>query len=214
MMKALKQEILLRKRAIARVTLAGLYLIANIVVLNNWVMHEEKAAGEAATIEVLASLSEDAYRTNNELSSILTEVRANIKEVQSDTELTCLAQAIYYEARGEPLPGQIAVAEVVMNRTASKRYPDTVCGVVFQNDHMKNRCQFSFACDGKTDVPPQGDSWSRSVALASYVMADNTMRLTDAATHYHADYVSPIWSQSLEKTVVIGRHIFYRRVSA
>lgn len=79
---------------------------------------------------------------------------------------------------------------------------------------MKNRCQFSFACDGKTDNPPDGKAWSKSVSLASYVMDDNSLRLTDAATHYHADYVSPFWAEHLEKTVSIGRHIFYRRETA
>lgn len=126
-------------------------------------------------------------------------------------ESHCLAQAIYYEARGESLPGQIAVAEVVLNRKQSKYYPNSICGVVFQNDHMKNRCQFSFACDGKTDNPPQGDVWRRAKALADYVLRDERIRLTDAATHYHADYVSPAWATKLDMTVKIGRHVFYRQ---
>ncbi len=126
------------------------------------------------------------------------------------SEAHCLAQAIYYEARGETLPGQIAVAEVVLNRAQSQRYPDSICGVVFQNQHMKNRCQFSFACDGKTDNPPQGDIWRRANALADYVLQDEKIRLTNAATHYHADYVSPDWATRLDMTVKIGRHVFYR----
>lgn len=151
--------------------------------------------------------------SETQLASLLVQVRATLPE-SSEADLNCLAQAIYYEARGEPLPGQIAVAEVVINRAASKRYPASICEVVFQNEHMKNRCQFSFACDGKTDTPPQNVAWRTSQSLAVYAMTDNSLQLTGTATHYHADYVSPGWSRRLEKTVSIGRHIFYRKASA
>jgi spore germination cell wall hydrolase CwlJ-like protein len=126
----------------------------------------------------------------------------------------CLAQAIYYEARGEQLQGQIAVAEVILNRVASKSYPNSVCGVVFQNQQVRNACQFSFACDGKSDNPPSGTSWLQSRLLAQYQIRDPNLDLTDAATHYHADYVSPSWAGRLHKTVKIGRHVFYRPQSS
>jgi spore germination cell wall hydrolase CwlJ-like protein len=163
--------------------------------------------------EIIVALSEDAVRSQAALDLISARIDQSLPQ-RDEKEARCLAQAIYYEARGEPLPGQIAVAEVVLNRKDSKRYPDTICAVVFQNDHRKHRCQFSFACDGKTDTPPTGRVWSKSVSLANYVLADGSLRLTNAATHYHADYVSPFWSRHLEKTVSIGRHIFYKRETA
>lgn len=214
MMHAVKQKIYERRVELAKFTLAAAFFMANVFVMQYQVFNDDFEAGEAATTQVMADISDETLRAHVELAAVLSQVEANLSAVQSDEELTCLAQAIYYEARGEPLPGQIAVAEVVLNRADSKRYPNSVCGVVFQNDHMKNRCQFSFACDGKTDTPPESQTWKKSVSLASYVMADNTLRLTDAATHYHADYVSPFWSNHLEKTVVIGRHIFYRKANA
>lgn len=159
--------------------------------------------------EIFVAMSEDAVHAQAAISAISARIEQSLPQ-RDEGEAHCLAQAIYYEARGESLPGQIGVAEVVLNRKESNRYPDTICGVVFQNDHRKNRCQFSFACDGKTDTPPSGKTWNKSVSLANYVLADGSLRLTNAATHYHADYVSPFWSKHLEKTVSIGQHIFYK----
>ncbi len=125
-------------------------------------------------------------------------------------EIHCMAQAIYHEARGEPTLGQIAVAGVVMNRVAHKNYPDTVCGVVFQNDHMRNACQFSFACDGKSDKARNLRLWRNSVKLAkAFVKDGKKAHVIRTATHYHADYVSPDWSRKMRKVRKIGRHIFY-----
>ncbi len=168
------------------------------------------ASTSAASVdEVLVAMSEDTVHAQAAINAISARIEQSLPQ-RDESEAHCLAQAIYYEARGEPLPGQIAVAEVVLNRKESGRYPDTICAVVFQNEHRKNRCQFSFACDGKTDTPPSGKTWNKSISLANYVLADGSLRLTNAATHYHADYVSPFWSKHLEKTVSIGQHIFYK----
>lgn len=133
------------------------------------------------------------------------------QDLGTSADVDCLAKAIYYEARGETLPGQLAVAEVIINRVKSQRYPASVCGVVFQNDHLRNRCQFSFACDGASDDPPSTGAWRQARVIAFYLTTDERLSLTQSATHYHADYVEPYWAQSLVKTVQIGRHIFYRR---
>ncbi|WP_169568494.1 cell wall hydrolase [Sneathiella limimaris] len=122
----------------------------------------------------------------------------------------CLAQAVYFEARGEPLLGQVAIAEVVLNRIASKRYPNTACKVVFQNQHMKNRCQFSFACDGKTDRPRDIKSWEQALKVVSLVLSGERSGVARQATHYHASYVAPRWRKHLDKVGEVGRHIFYR----
>ncbi len=123
----------------------------------------------------------------------------------------CLAQAVYFEARGEPLIGQVAIAEVILNRVASARYPDTACKVVFQNKHLKNRCQFSFACDGKSDRPRDIRSWEHSLKVVALVMAGERSGVARRATHYHASYVAPRWRKSLDKVGEVGRHIFYRK---
>lgn len=126
-------------------------------------------------------------------------------------EQNCLAEAIYFEARSEPEAGQAAVAQVVLNRVKSGLYPTSVCGVVYQNRHRYNACQFSFACEGKRLITNDRSSWQQAVRIAKSVM-DGTTYLADVggATHYHADYVRPHWARKLKKMDVIGRHIFYK----
>ncbi len=122
----------------------------------------------------------------------------------------CLAQAIYFEARGEPLEGRMAVAQVVLNRTRDARYPGDVCAVVFQYQHRRHRCQFSFACDGRSDRPKDRHAWESALRLARTLAAGGYRDLTKGATHYHALYVSPVWSKALAPTRTIGGHRFYR----
>lgn len=125
-------------------------------------------------------------------------------------DLKCLATAIYFEARGEPERGQIAVAQVVLNRLNSNRYPDTVCGVVFQNAHWRNRCQFSFACDGKSDKPKEAAAWftARRIAAAA-LRQPSRIWVLGGATLYHARYVDPDWSARATLVSGIGQHLFY-----
>ena len=125
-------------------------------------------------------------------------------------EKDCLARAIYFEARSEPEAGQIAVANVIMNRVKSKSYPNTICGVVYDGAHRLNSCQFSFACDGKQDIPKGAKQWNKAQRLADAAMAGNaSVRVISTATHYHADYVNPKWSGAMKRLIKIGRHIFY-----
>lgn len=125
-------------------------------------------------------------------------------------EKDCLARAIYFEARSEPEAGQIAVANVILNRVKSTSYPDTICGVVYQGAHRMNSCQFSFACDGKKDIPRGAKEWNKAKHLASRaMMGDAYVRVVSTATHYHADYVNPRWSGAMKRLIKIGRHIFY-----
>lgn len=123
----------------------------------------------------------------------------------------CLAQAIYFEARGEPFEGQMAVAQVVLNRVRDIRYPSDVCAVVFQNAERRHRCQFSFACDGKSDRPRDRRAWASAAKLAVLATGGGLRDVTGAATHYHANYVSPDWAKLLRPTRRIGRHLFYRQ---
>lgn len=130
----------------------------------------------------------------------------------SDAEAHCLAQAIYFEARSEPVEGQLAVAQVVLNRVENRRYPNSICGVVFQNERMRNRCQFSFACDGKSDNPREARAWELAARISYIAMSQNWHDITSKATHYHADYVDPYWAKSMEKTASYGQHLFYTTV--
>ncbi len=129
-------------------------------------------------------------------------------------QFKCLAQAIYFEARGESIDGQIAVAQVVMNRLADRRYPRTICGVVFQNETRRFRCQFSFACDGKSDRPRNAKAWMRAQYIASLAMNGLSKNVVGDSTHYHAVYSHPFWANELAPTKVVGRHKFYRDAKA
>ena len=128
-----------------------------------------------------------------------------------ETELMCMSQAVYYESAFEPVPGQIAVAEVIANRVRDHRYPDSVCGVVFQGATRTTGCQFTFTCDGSMERnKPAGEAWERAQRIAAHVMMELHEERTGGATHYHATYVDPIWNSGLVKTDKIGLHIFYR----
>jgi spore germination cell wall hydrolase CwlJ-like protein len=131
------------------------------------------------------------------------------------TPLECLTQAVYYESRGEPRDGQIAVAQVVMNRVSSGRYPASVCAVVFQGADRPG-CQFSFACEGNRQGGPVNPaSWARSQAVAQEVLSQasrpNNAYISgpSGADHFHADYVQPKWAGQMQRLVQIGRHIFF-----
>jgi spore germination cell wall hydrolase CwlJ-like protein len=131
--------------------------------------------------------------------------------VFSGKEQQCLAEGIYFEARGESVKGQAAVAQVILNRVRNPAYPDTVCGVVYQNQNWRNRCQFSFACDGKRDRIASRQHYEVAYQVALAVSAGKVfLPEVGSATHYHATYVNPRWSHAMEKMKKIGLHIFYR----
>ena len=131
--------------------------------------------------------------------------------------ITCLALNIYFESRNQPIEGQIAVSQVVLERAKSDKYPDTVCEVVFQgptyswsvNYPIRDRCQFSWYCDGLSDKPKDKTAWLNSLEVAEKVYYG----LTDTvkgATHYHSVKVDPWWAKYKVKVKQIGDHIFYK----
>ena len=145
--------------------------------------------------------------------------------------IKCLALNMYHEARGQGSAGLLAVSSVVMNRVRDKRFPNTICEVVYQgptreswktrqtldpNDAkfypIKNRCQFSWYCDGKSDEPKDKKTYERLLTIATSIVYNriNFIDITDGATHYHADYVKPAWAKVKTRTTRIGNHIFYR----
>ncbi|WP_343225638.1 cell wall hydrolase [Oricola nitratireducens] len=132
-------------------------------------------------------------------------------EVFSAREQKCLAEGVYFEARGEKLEGQAAVAQVILNRVRNPAFPDTICGVVYQNDNWRNRCQFSFACDGKRDRVRSPRHWETAQDIAMAVSAGKIwLKSVGSATHYHAVYVRPRWARTMERKARIGLHVFYR----
>jgi len=130
---------------------------------------------------------------------------------QEKQQLDCLTTAIYYEARSEPIAGQLAVAQVVLNRTNSSVYPSTVCEVVYQGSNRSTGCQFSFTCDGSLNTEPKDRVLARSRASAVNVLLEMNGNATiERATHYHTIAVNPIWSANLLRTANVGSHVFYR----
>jgi len=130
--------------------------------------------------------------------------------VEGGPQWRCLTKAIYFEARGESLAGQVAVAEVILNRKDSSAYPDTICAVVRQGEEMRNRCQFSFMCDGKPEDVTEPKAWRRAGKIADVMMNGRPRTVTKAATHFHTTAVRPGWSRRLVRTVKVDDHIFYR----
>lgn len=174
------------------------------------------------TPEALNALTEDEARAWNAALPVSTlpilAARPFIMET-TDWEsysraLDCLTAAVHYEAANEPAVGQAAVAQVVLNRVRHPAYPSTVCGVVFQGSERETGCQFTFTCDGSLARPPRPEAWARARAVASAALNGLVIPNVGMATHYHADYVAPIWATNLVKLGQIGVHIFYRWTGA
>lgn len=134
---------------------------------------------------------------------------------QANAERGCLAQAIYHEARGESAAGQLAVANVIVNRARSGKFPSTLCGVIYQNANKgRYRCQFTFACDGRSDAPGERRAWARSAALAEdvyaeFALGENVGAVPRSTLYYHTTGVRPSWSSTYNAVATIGSHIFY-----
>ena len=126
-------------------------------------------------------------------------------------EQACLANAIYFEARGESAQGQAAVAQVVLNRVRNPAYPKSICGVVYQNAGWRNACQFSFACDGVRDRIDSPAAYARAREIGMAVASGRVfIPEVGSSTHYYAQYVSPSWARAMDRMTKIGLHIFYR----
>ena len=157
---------------------------------------------------------QDQMTTEQLLASLGDKLDTNaldrIEVGERSEEWRCLAEAMYFEARGEDLAGQIAVAEVVLNRVDSARYPDTVCDVVSQGTGNGRACQFSYNCDGLSNKVGNKPVWNRIGKIAWLMLQGRPRTLTDEALYFHSTAVSPSWSRKFVRTAKIGRHIFYR----
>lgn len=170
-----------------------------------------RAAGEAHLKSLVTPVSRQSVIYN---ASWLNAQR----KASGGSQWECLAEALYFEARGETVKGQFAVAEVIMNRVKSGRFPDSVCGVINQGTGKKYQCQFTYTCDGIPERIHEPRAWERVGKVARAILDGVApMNLTDGATHYHTTAVRPRWSRTYTKTAQFGTHLFYRhtwRVSA
>ena len=122
----------------------------------------------------------------------------------------CLAEALYFEARGEPVEGQFAVAEVILNRVDSSKFPNSICRVVNQGTGRKHACQFSYTCDGKLERVANGAAYKKVVRIAQVMINGGIRQLSGGATYYHTTSVAPSWARRFEHTRTIGIHKFYK----
>ncbi len=168
-------------------------------------------AGELAALHNPANeliyWQRDALQTASLPQLNLAQLKASKAAAQDQN---CLSQAIYYEARSETVTGQKAVAEVVLNRVASKHFPNNICGVVYEGAERNTGCQFSFSCDGSMDIAPSGKSWERANLIAQHTLIGAHRPITLRATHYHTIDVNPHWAASVKPTRTIGEHKFYK----
>ncbi len=164
------------------------------------------AAGDAATAEAINSLRPFAGLPIRPMRPFVLNADAD----DSARALHCMTQAVYYEAAREPVKGQEAVAQVVLNRVRHPAYPKSICAVVYQGGGLSTGCQFTFTCDGSLRRIPDLTLWRRSQDVARRALAGFVDKEVGSATHYHAAYVSPYWAPTLVKMVQVGQHIFYR----
>ena len=159
--------------------------------------------------------------TVNETNLIVKQIKITLLNTpyNMDNDYHCLASNIYWESRNQSLGGKMAVAQVVMNRVDNERFPDTICGVVKQTKYYPSGgidlhdCQFSWYCDGLADDPLQNEKhiYEDVFYLAVNMIEQDSMDITEGATHYHSDKVHPYWADSLQRMTKIDDHIFYKR---
>ncbi|MBX9633597.1 MAG: cell wall hydrolase [Magnetospirillum sp.] len=151
-----------------------------------------------------------ALRSAESLRAMVAEAAERVPEVMDD-EMQCLARAVYFESRGEPLIGQLGVAQVILNRSKDPRFPSSVCGVVHQRGTKSaSGCQFTFACDRRSDQPPETLDWEIAKSVAFVALEDAWHDVTGKAIFFHAKRVSPQWRHRMEMTATHGQHVFYR----
>lgn len=135
---------------------------------------------------------------------------ADLPAASGDAQWECLAEAIYFEARGESVQGMFAVGEVILNRVDNPRFPNTICGVVHQGTGQRYACQFTFTCDGHPENVHEPASWQRVGKVARLLIDGAPRNLANGATHYHTRAVSPRWARSFPRVATVGSHYFYR----
>jgi spore germination cell wall hydrolase CwlJ-like protein len=157
----------------------------------------------------IASLSRPKEKSEVVAVTSFKELSA-LPKVSGGPEWACLTEALYFEARGESFRGISAVAEVIINRAQSKRFPNSVCGVISQGVGGKAGCQFSYKCDGRAEVYHEPSAYARVAKMAHLMLAGRLQKVTDGALFYHSKAVRPKWSRKFLRTAQVGAHFFYR----
>lgn len=170
-------------------------------------MQEQDARTAFAYLQRSSTQTPPNASTVENLNPLQAQGAALRARVVDSAEQHCLAQAMYWEARGEGRDGMIAVSSVILNRVEDSRFPATVCGVVYEGGE-RPPCQFSWWCDGKSDEPANPRAWALAVTLAHEILATPPDDPTDGALFYHANSIPAPWRR--QPTTRIGRHIFYR----
>lgn len=152
--------------------------------------------------EIVQPLPEAALKEDQDFATLSAAVAAHEGDADADAELNCLAVGVYYEAKSEPLAGQLAVADVIINRTQSGRFPKSICSVITQ------RGQFSFVRGGKLPTPPANAQWRKALAVAKVAQKDLWESPAGNALYFHARYVKPSWNRA--RVATVGNHVFYR----
>jgi len=204
------------------VTLAGPQPELTSDVLMSYIGRGSFATDNNTALSAIASFTAPAPRTQPSVTSDLlasyieTGYQPTAKRIEiANRERECLAQAIYHEARGETALGQRAVANIIVNRARSNKFPGSLCGVIYQNaDKGRYRCQFTFACDGRDDAPGERRAWLRSLDLArevyaEYAQGEDLGVLPCSALYYHTTAVRPSWANTFSQVAVVDSHIFY-----
>lgn len=166
-----------------------------------------KSAGPERLKDLLSQPQPVAAASGVEYSRSWVDAQPKPKRTE---EWRCLAEALYFEARGETVKGQFAVAEVIMNRVKSKRFPNSLCAVINQGTGKKYQCQFTYTCDGHAEVIAEPRAYARVGKVARAIIDGKAPKLTEGATHYHTTAVRPSWSRVYTRTARIGVHLFYR----
>jgi hypothetical protein len=168
-------------------------------------------AGSASLMDALRDVWSDALDGRPPELRYDASWLAQQPSASGGSEFQCLAEALYFEARGEPVKGQVAVAEVILNRRDSGLFPQTVCGVVKQGTGRRNQCQFSYTCDGYSERIREKEAYDRVAKIARLMLDGAPRRLTQGALWYHNSSVRPSWARRYAMTTKIGVHRFYRR---
>lgn len=161
--------------------------------------------------ERLVKISTPVGRPGNGMLITDAKTIAALPKATGGPEWRCLTEALYFEARGETVKGQIAVAEVILNRVASSRFPDTVCAVINQGTGRKYACQFTYTCDGRPEHVTEPRAYDRVGKIARMMLNGAPRKLSGGATFYHTTAVSPSWSRKFRRTARHGVHLFYAR---
>jgi hypothetical protein len=173
-----------------------------------------KAAPATATLARLTGFTVPVSLFSGALSPQWTPARPFIGVARdvgdASRALECLTEAVYYEARSEPIEGQEAVAQVVLNRVRNPAFPSSVCGVVYQGAERRTGCQFTFTCDGSMLARREPEAWERARRVAQAALDGAVYAPVGLATNYHTTAILPWWAQSLSKIATIGTQIFYR----